>query len=73
MVEANNGIGEAVDRPAGAKGVIRATDEASFFERSERMLHGPLFASECGCDGRLTGVALGDGGDDRVVERTIRQ
>jgi hypothetical protein len=71
VVEANNGIGKAVDRPAGAKGVIGAPHEASLFERGERVLHRSLLATECGCDGRLAGVALGDGGDNRVIERMI--
>jgi hypothetical protein len=35
------------------------------------MLHGALLSTECGRDWRLAGVAVGDRGDDGVIQRAI--
>jgi len=71
VVEANDWVGELIDRPPRAQSVVGSREKPSVHERCERMLNRSLLPPQRSCDGRLAGIAVGDRSHDGVVQRSI--
>jgi len=73
VVEGDEGFGDAVGGAVAAEGVGFVADETHVFEDVEGVGEVGGFAAEVVGDAAACGVAVGDGGQDGVVERGVME